>query len=418
MHNEIANITDHYNYAPRTNGEWIVIPDQSSASPSLYIYKLENNVPTLNQTIEGPDYDKTSFFPGNVFVGERPGYLGIYAYNGTAWTFVADFDLGDHIVAPIDQVTQDGKFVITYNASSVNIFEFVASGPTFKLIETIEADTATYQIALYNGVDTMVLTSLADLNFQEIYGYLKFYQKVNGVWTSGQQITAASLGLRTVALMGQTGKFIDANTLVVSAPADNSGTVPKDASGPAGKVVVITRNDTGVWQQSYQLNATEQVFFGLNVAINDQRELVVPGLTFGSVNEGYLYSSCLTTAINVTCKDIQLDDCTTIPTDTLYTVNNPQCGTVTAHPTEIQEQNNVIVAFKFDKFGLTATCNSTVTCSATPPGALPAASPVTGPAASVNGPMGLPGKAPTGMTSGAVVVELSIVLLMVVLAVY
>lgn len=187
----------------------------------------------------------------------------------------------------------------------------------------------TYTTGIYNEVDTVVVMSTDIVSGDQNKGGIMFYQKViGGQWILGKEFTAEDLGLRPASMLGKIGTFVYQNTVVISAVAENSAVLTTQG-GPAGKVIVMTRNGDGLWEQKFQLYAEEEVYLGYNTFVNKFNEIIVSGMKPDSLT-GYVYSisMCVTDPINVTCHDVTLDNCTTLPLDTLYTVNNPRCGSV------------------------------------------------------------------------------------------
>lgn len=109
-------------------------------------------------------------------------------------------------------------------------------------------------------------------------------------------------------------------------------------------------------------------------------------------------NKCIGFPIDVTCKDFQLYDCSSITFDALYSINELECGPVemSVGSMDLSKSNEATVTYNFSKLGLSATCNATVMCPAPP---VVVSAPVTGTTPVLGAPVAT--SAPTGKTSGS-----------------
>jgi hypothetical protein len=174
------------------------------------------------------------------------------------------------------------------------------------------------------------------------------------------------LGLRGAGGLGFSLAFMDQTMLIITAPFDN--VTASQTKGPVGKAIAMARNEFGTWSEKFHIYGDEVGPFGFSSFVTDT-EVLIAGFFQdwqGAQWKGHIYSFNKCLPIDVTCKDVQLNDCSTLPLDTLYTINNPQCGAVEALAgTPVQTGNKVIVPYNFTKESSVATCNATVTCPKT-----------------------------------------------------
>ncbi len=215
----------------------------------------------------------------------------------------------------------------------------------------------------YNQVDTVVfvvMTTGADNSEGIVY----IYTKKNDVWNE-QMFYATNVGYNPVGNLGASVAFIDANTLLLSA-----GTESYISRAPMniGKVLMLTRNDGGDWTPHLDIVGNGADIFGLSIAVNDY-DLIVHEYSLVTKSGRFrVYTAplCFARPFNVTCKNEQFNDCSSLANTDLYTINSsPRCGTITPFFNGLSVLNSKVEAqFTFTRFGEDFSCNATLTCGA------------------------------------------------------
>jgi hypothetical protein len=401
QYNLIYSSSEYGSEAPKTNGNWVAAPLDTTTA---VLEVLDNDTVVYKSSLSS-SYLTGSFFPNNVFVGYSTDgeKLDIYTLDSD-WTFAGDFyPLGSPF--PSDgRLSQDQRYVVVHNDTHLNIYEYLSADITFTLVESFEYNTTYNWHSFYNGNDSVVvMTDEIEISTENsvLFGGAVVYQKVNGEWIEKQTFDGLSLGFRGEGYLGVTGTFYNQNTMVLLAPADNTDNLQGE-KGPAGTVYVLGRDGgTGTWSQMYQIYSDEKVKFGYNVFVSDT-SMIIPGFTsnFLGAPYGYMFSinKCIGFPIDVTCKDFQLDDCSSITFDALYSINELECGPVemSVGSMDLSKSNEATVTYNFSKLGLSATCNATVMCPAPP---VVVSAPVTGTTPVLGAPVAT--SAPTGKTSGS-----------------
>lgn len=386
----VANITAEIpSPYSNTNGKWIaILPFLNSGGGATLVTIDDNN-----------NISNSSFIAGTVggfllsddtFVGFDPQALDDGNYTIRTYQYESSDNTWNEIAGTqllvTSQVSWQGDYS-SYRATDTHLTVAVTdsySGNITVMIYERQANKSwTFMDSLpvnssfgqpagvnFNGMDTVIVTyPMFVVQADSTYGVAFLYTKNNGVW-SEEPLRVLDLGYRPVGLLGTTTIFIDANTLLVSVALDGYGG-GGGALGNAGKILMLTRNSTGNWQPSLDLVGGSGLF-GLGLSVSD-RDVIVASLTSYNGN-GYffdLYSGplCFTEPINVTCHEEQVNECSQVLFSELYTVNNPQCGAVSATMDSFSLVNNqaVQVQYSFSKgFGPSVTCNATVTCPAPP----------------------------------------------------
>jgi hypothetical protein len=255
------------------------------------------------------------------------------------------------------------------NASTVHIYARQAD-LSWNLTESVSINnTLGFRSVNYNGVDTVVITLIQSINAGVTnIGIVFTYTKVNGNWIE-QTISPDALGYRPISIFGASVLFVDANTLLLSAGLEG---ITSDAlSQSGGKVLLLTRNEQGTWVPSLDVVANSGIF-GLGVGMNDYDIIfgAALGVQVGNPSISfYTAPRCFAQPINITCHDQQANDCSqAFDPQSLYTVNNAQCGNVEATLSGISLVNNAVqTQFSFSKgFGPAVQCSAKVTCPASP----------------------------------------------------
>jgi hypothetical protein len=363
----VANITESAAQFSTTNGKWIAL-----LSEGVELFHINENNKVSNMSVI-PTYSgfllSDDTFVG--FVNEDDNYfIRTFEYDAANnnWTSIAHAELS----IPFDvnweaglssYRASDTHLVVTDSWSdnvTVQIYERQAD-LSWEFVEAVPInETLRYANVIYNGLDTIVISLLVPEG--AAYGVVFIYTKMDGAWTE-HKLTPASVGYRPIAYFGLSVVFVDPDTLLIGAGLEGYG---ESAIFQGGKVLMVTRSESGSWEPVLDLAASTGLF-GLGVGVNNH-DIIVSSLNpFGGVNSFYAAPRCFTQPINVTCVNQQVDDCSLVTTTGLYTVNNPQCGVVTALLNGFSLVNNQAVQahFEFTKsFGPTVYCNATVTCPA------------------------------------------------------
>jgi hypothetical protein len=132
---------------------------------------------------------------------------------------------------------------------------------------------------------------------------------------------------------------------------------------------VLKRNLDGSWKPEIDLISTSGIF-GVGLAITD--DSIIAAAVEATASVGFyisLYSTprCFYKPLNVTCNNQQIDDCSNVAVEDLFTHNNPECGAVSAVirgfslidnkavEAQVMLQKNIVPVIY---------CNVTVTCPA------------------------------------------------------
>lgn len=231
---------------------------------------------------------------------------------------------------------------------------------------------------VYNDVDTLVYSRPVQAVNTDFLGIVFVYTKMNGNWVE-QTFTVESVGYKAKGLLGAQVIFTDPNTLYISAGYENVDLAAVTTTALiGGKILLLTRNTSGLWEPTVNLVGGDYGVFGLGFGINDY-DIIVPIITADAIttpdgvsgNPITLYTAprCFRDPIDVTCTDQQVNDCSKFSTDLLYTINNPHCGVVTASISSLSLINNqqMNAQFTFTRsFASPVYCNATVTCPAPP----------------------------------------------------
>jgi hypothetical protein len=239
---------------------------------------------------------------------------------------------------------------------------------SWSFIESIQVN-ASYSggFALhYNGVDTLAFGLLAQYESISV-GAVRIFTKKNGAW-SEQFFTPSTLGYTGIAYLGFSGSFVDENSLLFGASYE--GYTSSSTPTNVGKVVMFSRTDNGNWEPAVDLDGATADVFGVGVGVNDH-DIVISAVALTGSGSGTFYTAprCFYQPINVTCNNRQVTDCADLSSAELYTINNPQCGAVTANLNGLSLINNQALEAQFSftrDFGSTVYCNATITCPAPP----------------------------------------------------
>ncbi len=378
----VANFTENVQVYVITNGKWIATTALSGTAATLFTIDDNNNISngsTIASTVGG------FLLSDDTFVGYDPSPLSdgnftirTYQYEASnnTWLNIPGTELVVRTTAAYlgDASTYratDTHLVIldTFDPQNftINIYERQAD-KSWKLVDSVPVNSTADQLpggVSYNG-ETLVYARFAELlaSNPSTYGAVYLYTKTANAWTY-QRFDLLELGYKPVGLMGFSVIFIDADTMLVSVAFD--GYSGQTIAG--GKVLMLTR-ENGVWNPTLDLIGGAGLF-GFGMAINNN-DLILVSLTAVSGGYGvtfYTAPLCFSKPINATCNDKQVDSCTDLTATPLYTVNNPQCGAVTAKMNGFSLINNqeLEVQFSFTKgFGPAVYCNATVTCPAPP----------------------------------------------------
>jgi hypothetical protein len=366
----VANYTKDTSVLATTNGKWVALLGEGN---QLF------SVDATNQVSETSYIGAIGGFllSDDTFVGLYPTEDGssirTFEYNtaGNNWTSIA----GTELFAVTDLIYQgdysayqvsDTHLVLTDTTGgnhTIKIYERLANR-SWSLIDSVAVDSSFSMPGspIYNGVDTIAYASpLKSENGEESLGYVFIYTKLDGQWSLRNTFSATSVGYRPPTLLGWRTVFLDADTLLVSAGYEGF------SYPDAGRVLMLTRSTNGTWEAVLDLVGSE--VFGLGIGVNDY-DLVIPSLSLGGNFLTFnVAPRCFTEPINVTCNIQQVTDCADLSSAELYTVHNPQCGTVTANLLGLNLVNNQALEAQFSftrDFGSTVYCNATVTCPAPP----------------------------------------------------
>ncbi len=398
VYEHVANFTEFTSPFANTNGKWVALLGEGAV---LFSVDENNQVSNMSYVDTMGGY----LLADDTFVGYDPNSplndgnytIRTYQYEASnnTWLNIPGTEVNVRDAwwqADISSYRASDTHLVLIDTSSsdnvtVNIYARQADR-SWSLVETVPVNNTVGSQAsvTYNGVDTVVLSILEEE--ESAIGIIFTYTKINGKWIE-QKFTPASVGYRPVALLGFAVVFADANTLLISAGFEG---LAEMMTLQAGKVLVLTRTNSGAWEPMLDFVAN-QGFFGLGIGANDHDIIIAAVNPVSSLLQFYAAPRCFTQPISATCADEQVSDCSQVDISALYTVNNPQCGAVDTTLTGIGLVNNKVLQaqFSFNKgFGPVAYCNATVTCP----------------------------QIPTGNVSGANVVQFSLVLLFVMLFVF
>jgi hypothetical protein len=371
----VANFTQSVSYQATTNGKWVAL---RGAGNALFSVDATNTVSEQSFIYSSGGF----LLSDDTFVGWDPnGYtICTFSYNASdnKWISIAGTELSvaDVTVAgdwSTYQVSDTHLTLIDYTQQGNYILKIHErlSNRSWSLTDSFAVDNTFFSPGspIYNGVDTVAYAIPAESNGNGNFGFVLIYTKVNDQWSLQHTFSATSVGYRAPAYFGWSTVFLDADTLLVSAGKEGN------TSPDAGKVLMLTRNTNGVWEAV--LDFVGSATFGLGIGVNDH-DLIIPSLVLNvlvgaDTLANYLTFNvaprCFYQPINVTCSNQQVTDCADISSAELYTVNNPQCGAVTANLLGLSLVNNQALEAQFSftrDFGSTVYCNATITCPAPP----------------------------------------------------
>jgi hypothetical protein len=374
VYEHAVNISTSY-YAS-TNGKFIA----SYFNNQVAIYSLDEN----NQLSAGFNFSNILggiLLSDNLFVGLDSSDDGNYTLrtyelqtdSGT-WIEVnggveasvaywqgpkASFCVAENRLVVVDNITDPFDF-------RARIFE-LQTDKSWKFIDSVSVNTSLgFGRVAYNGVDTIVysLPDVAEDIGNPVYGLVYAYTKVNDEWIA-QKFSGSSVGYQPISYFGYFVQFADVDTLLISAAYE--GNVMTGFTG--GKILVLKRNLDGSWKPEIDLISTSGIF-GVGLAITD--DSIIAAAVEATASVGLyisLYSTprCFYKPLNVTCNNQQIDDCSNVAVEDLFTHNNPECGAVSAAirgfslidnkavEAQVMLQKNIVP---------TIYCNVTVTCPA------------------------------------------------------
>lgn len=380
----VANFTSSVNPKVRTNGKWIWTEESS-----LALFSIDEN-----NKLSEPNY-----FPpvgGNVlsddtFVAYDPdspdGNYTIKTYqyypSNNTWSPIPGTEL--NVTTPVKSSydlqsyrVYDNHLVLTDltdpNNVSVKLYQRQPD-KSWSLTDTIPVVNVEIEVSPvsvhYNEIDTIVFAHMTTgANNSE--GIVYIYTKKNNVWNE-QMFYATNVGYYPVGNLGASATFIDANTLLLSA-----GTESFFSKAPTniGKVLMLTRSNGGDWTPYLDIVGNGADIFGLSIAVNDY-DLIVHEYSLVTKNGRFrVYTAplCFARPLNVTCKNEQVSDCSSLANSDLYTINSsPRCGTITPFFNSLSVVNSKVEAqFTFTRFGEDFSCNATLTCPGPAPVRAPA----------------------------------------------
>jgi hypothetical protein len=250
---------------------------------------------------------------------------------------------------------------------TVNLYERLVN-KSWSFVESIQVNASGSEAFAvhYNGVDTFAFGLLAQYESSSV-GAVRIFTKKNGAW-SEQLFTPSTLGYTGFTYLGFSGRFVDENSLLFSAAYE--GVTGSSAPTNVGKVVMFSRTDNGDWQPAVDLDGSTGDVFGVGVGVNDH-DIVISAIALSGSSSVTFYTAprCFYQPINVTCNIQQVTDCADLSSAELYTINNPQCGAITANLLGLSLVNNQALEAQFSftrDFGSTVYCNATITCPAPP----------------------------------------------------
>jgi hypothetical protein len=241
---------------------------------------------------------------------------------------------------------------------------------------------------IWDGVDTVIHTAISETD-DTTFGLVFIYTKLNGEWTMTQQFSALDMGFIGYAYLGLEVHQLDKDNVLVSASLDDVTDINAFFASPirVGSALLLHRNATGEWDFTLRIKSAEVGILGFGIRSNDYDILIYQCTFFGNAVNCSISTvpQCFRTPQNVTCNDIQLDDCSfELDLSALYTVNNPQCGETTTSFSAISyAEDKFTVDFTVSRVVVDdVTCRAVLSCPAPPVTAAPVSVPVATPAVS------------------------------------
>jgi hypothetical protein len=375
QYQHVANITEVSSLFFATNGKWIMSAGSPSVLFSIDANNKLSNASFIAATVGG------FLLSDDTFVGYDPvsengdgNYtFRSFEYNAANnnWTEIAGTKLvvptsvmfnGDYSTYRVSDTHLVFLDILTPDNFTAQIYKRQAN-KSWSFFDSVPVNSSSTGSVNFNGVDTLVYS--LPMNTEDgVAGIVFIHTKINGQWIR-QKFNGANLGYRPLGIIGYTTIFANPNTLFVSAGAEGyTGSI----SG--GKVLMLTRNAEGLWEPSIDLIGNGGLV-GLGFGINDY-DIVAGSVTSTDLGISIRFLSgplCFTQPINVTCSNQQVNDCSDVEITELYTVNNPQCGAITANLNGFSLVNNQAISAEFTftrGYGADFSCNATVTCPAPP----------------------------------------------------
>ncbi len=361
----VSNVTTN-SFNPVTNGKYVLAWNEGNI-----IWELKDNSLLDSGTIADTISSAKIFEDDTIVVLDSDANLVSYQLVNGTWSIVQVSDYPNVDPLPLTfpptinlAAPFHGNYFIAFSQylSNIRILERQAD-LSWQLIETIAwTNFSTNAVGVYNGNDTVAVGySLADAPAGT--GYLVIFTKVNGDWQQ-RNYQGADLGIDPLGSFGTSVAFSDQNTLWISAPTNGQST----DSSRSGKIYMLTRTSSGVWEPMSEFNSNDNVKFGMGVNFVDDY-LVTIGCNNQSA-ECNLYSVplCILEPVNITCHDQQAKSCVDVDPNSLFTIDNSNCESVpiTVSHVTVDTDKGVTVEFTFSRSGYNTTCMSVVSCTRPP----------------------------------------------------
>lgn len=368
----VANFTESSKLTARTNGKWVVL--FGGGSNTLFSVDATNKVSESSLIITNDGF----ILSDDTFVGHYSGpesYFAIrtFEYNAANnnWTSIdaAELPVLTNVAGNADwrtyQVTDTHLSITDYSNETdlhIKIYERM-SDRSWNLIEDFSIGVAPQGSPFYNGVDTVALSTPVLSVEGGSMGIVQLWVKSNGEWSRQDTLSIPSIGYQPTGSLGYKSVFLDPETLLVNAFFDGFGN--GGSSRNAGRVLMLAKNSSGLWEPVADIDGPG--VYGLGIGVNDH-DLIINSFDLpNGVTTFHYAAKCFYRPLNVTCNNQQVTDCNDLSAAELYTINNPECGVPDVNLLGASLINNQALQLQFSfvrPYGATVFCNATVTCPA------------------------------------------------------
>lgn len=364
-----------------TNGQWV-----ASVIPMLHtLFKLnDDGTVAQNSTLNLLSVVSRMMADGSYVVVLPMGSIETYEYDADTQSWILarndsfpgitfDFALYPYELLPITEST-----IISWNMTSedeaiVRLFSRQAD-KSWTLVDSFKTGSPYINFpgrVFWDGADTIIKSGIDTSANSYPSGQVTIFKKSQGTWSLDQVFNASDFDVAGVGFFGVNAVQINEDNYLFTASYD--GFFPFSLSEPdfnVGSACVLHRNTSGKWE------FTAKVFpekpggiFGAGLAKNDFDVIIVHCPFIAEDRLDCLLQSvavCFTDPIDATCATKQLDSCSPVDLDlaTLFTVNNPTCGEVTAAYSFVRINDDAVsIDLALSRTGVSSLqCTATLTC--------------------------------------------------------
>jgi hypothetical protein len=158
-YNEIYSMFDA-GFTGRTNGQWVAVEKMNEAyTLGMVMLRVENDTVIQHSLSKNNTYTEMSLLPNNVFVGFnfQAKNMDIYKFVSN-WTLVSWVPIIEDVFQRGFITSRDQHFVFTENGTHLHIYKYQPTNTNFMLVEVFKCNSTYTWTAIYNGIDTVVVS--------------------------------------------------------------------------------------------------------------------------------------------------------------------------------------------------------------------------------------------------------------------